>query len=81
MDCTAWTDNLRSREAERLLKKIGQTLSFELKHAETKREDFQQAVAALDAMLLQRLADCCKLSCRPASSESTCTEMAIRRDG
>lgn len=39
MDCTAWTDNLRSREAERLLKKIGQTLSFELKHAETKRED------------------------------------------
>ena len=39
MDCTAWTDNLGSREAERLLKKIGQTLGFELKHSETSRED------------------------------------------
>lgn len=40
MDCTAWTDNLGSREAERLLKKIGQTLGFELKHAVTAvRED------------------------------------------
>jgi len=34
MDCTAWTDNLGSKEAERLLKKIGQTLDFELKHGE-----------------------------------------------
>ncbi len=40
MDCTAWTDSLGSREAERLLKKIGQTLGFELKHAAiASRED------------------------------------------
>lgn len=32
MDCTAWTDDLGSEEAERLLRKIEQTLDFELKH-------------------------------------------------
>ena len=40
MDCTAWTDSLGSREVERLLEKIGQTLDFELVHATTaSRED------------------------------------------
>ena len=35
MDCTtAWADSLESREVERLLKKIGQTLGFELVHGE-----------------------------------------------
>lgn len=40
MDCTAWTDSLGSREVERLLEKIGQTLDFELVHAAaSSRED------------------------------------------
>ena len=40
MDYTAWTDNLESEEAKRLLKKIGQSLGFELKHAKVaNRED------------------------------------------
>lgn len=30
MDCTAWVDNLGSKEVERLLHKIGHALSFEL---------------------------------------------------
>lgn len=39
MDCTDWTASLGSGEVERLLKKIEQSLGFELKHAVTKRED------------------------------------------
>ena len=34
MDCTAWTDSLGSEEVERLLKKIGRALDFELVHGE-----------------------------------------------
>lgn len=40
MDCTDWTASLGSKEAEKLLKKIGQSLGFELKHAKVgTRED------------------------------------------
>lgn len=40
MDRIDWTASLGSGEAERLLKKIGQTLDFELKHAKVaNRED------------------------------------------
>lgn len=40
MDCTDWIDDLESSEVERLLKKIGQSLGFELKHVEVAyRED------------------------------------------
>lgn len=46
-----------------------------------KQSAFRTVVVDLETMLLQSLVDCCKLSCRPASSESMCTEMARREDG
>lgn len=42
MDCIDWTASLGNEEAERLLKKIGQSLDFELKHAKVgTREDLR----------------------------------------